>query len=726
MAKQKFKHKQQFTAKQQPTVTEEATHSESPKSKLVFYKEKQAWWLWVALVLTFLSYAGSLNNDFIPNWDDGGYILESEPDKAPIQEITLHNLAVIWDPTNFYKGNYHPLTTTFYMIEFNILKKDVKELKGYETDVYQYEGYYLTKGDAFWFHLINLFIHLLNVFLVCWLIWLITKGNFVAAGLTALFFGIHPMHVESVAWISERKDVLYTALFLGSMISYFFYAYKKQRNNLMYGLSIGLFTLSLFAKSAAVTLPVILLLLDWYLKRKYTLKMLLEKIPFFIIAFIFGILAILSQGDANAIQDLTPLFSWPERFMLASFAFITYLWKLILPMDLLAMYAYPSKLNGSMPLEYMLAPVIAIVIAIVTFWSVKKTRDVAFGVFFFLITISLVLQLLPVGGAVMAERYTYVPYIGIFFFIGKGYAYLIEYKKKLKLLAHIVVVGFTGFFIATTIVRVEVWANGYEVFNDVIKKNPNLPFAYDNLGYYFMKWDKSSDRSLFYYGECLKIDPNYYNALANRGVLYYNTGKYQESLDDFNKALKVRQDKSDPWIGRANTLSTIQEFEKSIPDYNRYMQLKPNDVNAYIWRGIAYYRTNKLDSAIIDFTKAITMEPRRDETYYWRAYALTNTNRDTEAMNDINTGLQLNPKRYDLINLKGVIFHNQKKYREALDAYNTCLQMDPNQGNVYVNRSKTYFELRNYRQAWADINQAGQLKVALDRDYFMRLQSLVN
>ena len=767
MAKKKHQH----IKKNSKDASVQAVQLESIADKgFSFWTKKSKLYLLIALIATAFAYSGSLTNGLIPNWDDGGYIIED----LNVHHLTIPNLENIW--STFYKGNYHPLTTTFYALEYSLVKE-----------------------SPFLYHFNNLVIHLLDVFLVFFLIQLLAKGRTEVSFFTALFFGIHPMHVESVAWISERKDVLYTFFFLISLISYYYYAFKNKTEGRFLYFGILFFSLSMLSKSAAVILPLVMVLIDLFQDRNYSLNRsqlrsstyvnilsfiivivsfwlnkkdpatdasaktnmasmilwfmtigfsafsvvlsiiffrknefkgnfiltnIIEKSGFFMMALVFGILAILSQGEAHAIQDLTPLFNIPERLMLASYATMTYISKMFVPINLMPMYAYPDRIGGHLPLIYQLAPLFVIALAAFVWCSWRKTKVVFFGVIWFFITIILVIQLLPVGGAILSERYTYVPYIGLFFIIGSGLDWVIINKEQLKPLVYAFVILSSIIFMYITFDRVKVWEKGDKLFIDLAEKNPQLPFAYNNLGYYYYKWGKENDKAIFYFNKCLAIDPKNEGALTNRGVLYFNVNKFKEALEDFTNSLKQRQDKGDPWIGRANTYSTLQMFKEAIPDYNRYLKIKPEDTSAYLWRGIAYFRTMKYDSSIADIDYFLKRKPNNDEAYYFRGFDYYNQGNYAQALNDFESAIRMNPKRTDLFNYLGLVKHQLKQYNEALEYFNKAIQIKPDIAEVYVNRSKIYYALGKYLQALKDMQTAGNMRLPLDRNYYLTLVRL--
>jgi protein O-mannosyl-transferase len=669
-------------------------------------RQRELIYILVCVFATLLVYLPSLTNGFIVNWDDGGYIHEHEL----VHSITWHNFITIFNPSTFYKGNYHPLTTFLYAIQ------------------YSFAGL-----NPFLYHLVNLIFHLANVYLVFYFIRLISKRPEVAA-FVALMFGIHPMHVESVAWISELKDVMYTFFFLLSLIQYYNYATKKQSNTRFFLLAILFFFLSLLSKSAAVSLPGVLILLDYYMKRKFNWKLLADKIPFIFLSFAFGYIAILSQSEKGAIQDLTPMFTIFERVLIVCHSTMTYIWKLFVPIQLGAMYPYPSRVNGHFPVIYFIALfIVALLTMLVAYLFIsslilrKKERNYAFGALFFFINIALVLQMLPVGGAAMAERYTYVPYIGFFFIFGVLYDKGLKNKAKimqmLKPLLHIVVAAFVIFFSFLTWQRIEKWKNGEVLMRDLTKVYPYLPFAYNNLGYYYHRWEKNYDKALVEYNTALKMDPTYYQAWSNRGVVYNNTGKHELAIKDFTECLKYKPDNIDALLGRANSLSAINKFQEALPDYDKYLKIKSDDAKGWMWRGMAYAKLKKPEQAFPDLEQSRKLDPKNYEVYYWEGLLYYEKNDYKTALDDLDKSISLETTKPDIYSWRGLVRYKMNMLDSSIDDFNKALSMNPKDGAALVNRSVSYNQKGNYQQAWEDINSAGKLGYPLDKNYFMTLKA---
>src|SRR5258706_5022627 len=274
---------------------------------------------WIApfiLLLTFLAYIPALRAGFV-NWDDGDYIV----DNLIVKDFA--NLkSILSTPV---QGNYHPLTMLSMAIN------------------YQISGL-----NAWSYHLFNLVFHLINCFLVYRLAMLLSYRNIIIAFTTAVLFGIHPMHVESVAWVSERKDVLYGLFFLAALISYTRYADTGSKKQYLF--AIFLMMLSLLSKPAAVVFPAALFCIDILRKRKLTLTLIIEKIPFFIPALIMGILTYYGQSNTGA-TDMAAFFGIGIRILIGFYGIMMYFFKMILPFNLSAFYPFPAR-NISLPNEY--------------------------------------------------------------------------------------------------------------------------------------------------------------------------------------------------------------------------------------------------------------------------------------------------------------------------------------------------------------------------------------
>ncbi|MGQ0827852.1 MAG: tetratricopeptide repeat protein [Bacteroidota bacterium] len=495
----------------------------------------------VLIIVTAAIYFKSLNNQ-LTTWDDKNYITENKDIRSLHGDSINYTIKETF--SSYVMGNYHPLTMLTYCMEYAKYKLNPKP-----------------------YHVTNLIIHLLNALLVFAFIWLLTQQQWVAF-ITALLFAIHPMHVESVAWVAERKDVLYSFFYLSALCTYLVYLKKEKGKWIWYTFIFLLFILGLLSKAMTVTLPIVLFAIDYFLDRKFTGKVILEKLPFIVVSFIFGYIAIEAQKSANAIDDISN-YNFFDRILFTSYGIITYLWKMIAPINLSCFYDYPTKVNGMYPAIFYIAPIIILVLAFLIYRSIRFGKDIVFGFGFFLITIVLVLQILPVGGAIIADRYTYLPYIGIFFILARWINNVMENKlQRSKTLKIPVIVGFTVFSVLCcylTVQRCKIWNNSLVLWNDVIEKYDASPKAYNGRGDAYTI-AKKYDKAVADLSRAIQLKSDYPEAYYNRGLAYYYLGKHEEAISDYTSAIQYNPKLAVAYYNRAGTYFTIQKFQPALED----------------------------------------------------------------------------------------------------------------------------------------------------------------
>jgi tetratricopeptide (TPR) repeat protein len=613
-----------------------------------------------------LVYFNSFQNELIYNWDDAGYILKN----PYINSLSWQNIKDIF--SNFYFSNYQPLTLIVYAVIFKFVGTKV-----------------------FLYHFVQFIFHVLNTFLVYKFISLLQEKKWISIGV-ALLFAVHPMHVESVAWISEMKDVLYTFFFLLALITYHFYVNKPDKKTKWYLWTIFLFILSLLSKPSAVIFSVVLLAMDLYYERLWRWKTWIEKIPFFLLSLAFGIITILAQE--GAIQELEPVLKGYERALIVIYSYILYLWKFFLPINLSAAYPYPIKDGGVLPTEYFIIPIAFIALCIIVY-LLRKNKKFIWGILFFTINLLMVIQIIPVGGMIASERYTYLPYIGLSFSVLTLMGKYIKNVKLNYIILGIVVVIFT--FLAHQ--RTYYWRNGDMLFSDVLEKYPRYAYGYNNRG--FLYWDhyaidvykdnpqmkeKYVEKALQDFTKAISLDYTYAEPFLNRGILYYNTGRPEQALADFNRFLELKPDNPDGLLNRANTLSTLERFNEAIPDYNKYLTIKNDDPKAYMWRGVAYFNIQNYDSAIIDFNKSIEIDPDYYEPYYWLGVIYYNQKDYNNALKYLDLSISKNSNNVNSYIWKGLCYMNMNEYHKAIEQYSEAIEIDPNNITAYINRFNAY------------------------------------
>ena len=534
------------------------------------------WQIAGVILLTFLTYLPALSNGFV-NWDDIVYVFNNDM----ISSFSLANLGKMF--SSFFQGNYHPFSLLSLSFDYHIFQ---------------------FKASGYHFH--NLVIHLINTFLVYKLFIEFLDKDVKKAALVALLFALHPLHVESVAWVSERKDLLYTMYYLMAVIAYIRYLADKKM--LYYYLVNLFFVFSLFSKGQAVTLPVALLVVDYFRSRKFNLVMLTEKIPMFALSVIFGIVAIAAQKENSYFNPLNVPF-WQSVFY-APYGLGMYIVKFVFPVFQTIFYEYPVTSGGGLPPYIYASPlvIIGMILLIVQGW--EKSVTTTFGILFFLATILPVLQFLPVGKAVMAERYSYIPYIGLSVVaVHLFYMVLSKYGKGREMLINIAGSLVLLFFIFQTYSRTQVWKDSYTLWNDVIDKNPACVNAYMNLAFLY-NMDKKYDSAVIACNRCLKTDTSNALIYKNRAIALNNTGNYNLAREDYSKAIMLDPKDKELLMYRGILYTDkLKNFDLAIQDFRNYLSSDPLSEKACFNLSVAFFYKTMYDSSRYYCRKVIKINP---------------------------------------------------------------------------------------------------------------------
>jgi len=523
----------------------------------------------VILLITFLAFLPALKNDMLLTWDDQAYITNNDL----VKNLSMQNIVRIFKEDKGLYANYHPLTTLSLAIN------------------YKFSG-----SGSIGYIATNLFIHLLNTLLVFIFIYLLTKQRLEIALVVSLLFGIHPLHVESVAWISERKDVLYSFFFLLSLICYL--KYTRERNWLMYAVSIALFFFSLLSKAMAASLPLVLLVTDYYLHRKLNIKNLLDKLPYFALALVLGLYAIHIQSEGKAIGSIT--FPLGLRILHVCYGFIMYIIKTIIPAGLSAFYPYPYPLlNSSWVLDNtppvlfitFTGTIIVLALSVIIYLRNRSSaQTIVSGLLFYSATLIMVLQFIPVGRAIMADRYAYLPSIGLFLIAGYFFDKFYK-KKKSRVIAVTLLSIFTVILFFLTLQRTSVWRNDETLWADVIGKFPNdnrVKIAYANRSMYYERI-KKYDLALKDLLTITALNPKDDNILENIGKIYgQNMNDLATSLIYLEKAYEANPMNLEVLKDLGTAYGIAGDARKSIDYSLKGLAIQPDDAFLLMNTGIGY------------------------------------------------------------------------------------------------------------------------------------------
>ena len=436
----------------------------------------------VIVAVTFIAFSPTLSDGFT-NWDDDKYVTNNPYLRHFSLDNVKNNLLSTY-------GYYQPLTMISYMVDFAAFQL-------------RPAGYHFT----------NILLHCINALLVFALIFGLT-GRYKIGFLVSLLFALHPLRVESVAWVSERKDVLSALFYFLSLLSYIRYVKKSQRRS--YLSCMLLFVLSLLSKPLAISVPLVFLLIDYVMNKKPDKKNLTKKIPFFAIAALCAILAYTTQKSTGAISEYPSCWL---RMCVPFYGMLFYIVKTIVPMHLSAFYPFPVNLDASLKAQILLSPILMIGIAAAVYYSRGFSKKAVFGALFFLVTMAPVLQFVPIGKFIVAERYSYIPLIGVYFAFAEGLAWVYGNKLKNKIAAKKILIACLCMLLCVfgciTFQRCGVWKNSMTLWNDVIAQFP-VAFAYNHRGVaYHAKGDYNL--AIGDYTQAITLDPNYAMAYNNRG-----------------------------------------------------------------------------------------------------------------------------------------------------------------------------------------------------------------
>lgn len=527
-------------------------------------------WLILAAIslLTWLAYQNCLSHDFT-NWDDDKYVYEN-----PILKMEK-GAAVREAFAKPYYLLYTPLTLLSYALNW------------------WYQG---PEPDAF--VLTNILLHILNSLVVVALVRSMTQ-SIPAAAVAGLAFALHPMHVESVAWISERKDVLYTLFFFAGMLTWTWY--QREKNKQFYFLTLLLFLLSCLSKPSAVIFPVILILLD--LRRtmmqapglsffdSLNPRKHLDKIPFFLLSLVFGwilLFGVETQGGQTHSEGFTShTFGSLENVLIAIYSFVWYPLKALFPHPLCAFYAYPLN-TEPLPWYIWASPLPLAGFAWLLFrsWQ-KKQADVFFTLTYFAVAIFLFIKVLTTVGAITYDRYFYVASFSFCLLAGIGFDRLFA-SGKWRVPALVLAVAISGLWLYKTRSQTEIWKDSYALTGNMLEHYPrHLPFAYNNRGLWLNEKGRIPE-AIEQFRNAIRLDPQSPNAWLNAGKSFGELGQPDSAIYYLENCLQRSDGDSKVYNNLGNAYGMLGNFPKALENFQKSLRLDPENANAYYNLGVTY------------------------------------------------------------------------------------------------------------------------------------------
>ncbi len=615
--------------------------------------------IYLFLIIATLAVFWQVNNGGFIFFDDPQYVTENNH----VQNgVTLEG--VRWAITTGYFGNWHPLTWLSHMLDIQLFGLEPR-----------------------WHHLTNLLFHIANTLLLFFVLYRMTKAHWESAFVAALF-ALHPLHVESVAWVSERKDVLSTFFWILTMGAYCYYVERPKLQR--YLIVVAFFGLGLLAKPMLVTLPFVLLLLDYWPLQRFQQKMrdlkigitigkpvsgdkqkgkskrkpaaeeaviaektadvqyhwalvrplLWEKIPLIALAAASSIVTYLVQQKGGMVKSFE-MFPLSVRISNAFVSYVTYIGKTIWPNNLAAIYTHP----GSLPTWQVIgAALILIAVTIAVIWKARRIPYLAVGWLWYAGTLVPVIGLVQVGLQARADRYTYLPLIGLFIMATWGISELSKswrYRKEaLTAVSTVILIGLC----IVTWTQIRFWQNSITLLDHALRVTHDNYIAYYNRGL-TNEHLGNYKQAIMDYDKSIEINPKFHvRAYYNRGHAYTILGNYQQAIADYDKAIEIYPEYDEAYFNRGCVYAILGNNKQAIDDYDKAIEINPNKADPYVNRGNAYARLDNYQQAIGDYNKAIETNPQYGEAYFIRGHAYWQLGNKQQAMDDLKAAARLGQK----------------------------------------------------------------------------------
>ncbi len=642
------------------------------------------WSFLICLTLTLVTLAVyfQVHNFKFMTFDDFDYVY-----KNPNIQNGITFKSIQWALTARYALNWHPLTWLSHMLDWQLYGSNPA-------------GHHLT----------NLIFHIANALLLFLVLKRMTNAIWQSAFVAALF-ALHPLHVESVAWVAERKDVLSTFFWILTMWAYL--RYVKHPGVVRYLMTMLVFALGLMAKSMLVTMPFVLLLLDYWpldrIKRvdwKTISQLILEKIPFVILSAASAVLTFIAQQSGGVVVSLAGL-SLKYRIYIAFISYIEYIRMMIWPAGLAFFYPHPGP---NVSVSYALISVVLLLaITVLVILFAKNHRYLFTGWFWYLGTLIPVIRFVQIGEQAMADRYTYITLTGLFIIIAWGLPELLEKLPHRKFILWTSSLIVLSALTVCTYFQTQYWKDtitvcqrALAVTNDncnahfcmtkelleqgrideaiwhntqALRIKPDYIDALSGLGAALHQAGRV-DEAVVYYKKAIEIDPRTFEANANLGVVLASRGKFAEAAEHYEIAMKTMDT---PRVHRnyAAALFNLGRFQEAIAHYRKALLIMPNDPVVINELGYTLARTGKFDEAITLYNKALQISPDNVNIHLNLGTALTGSGKFDEAVKEYDKIIRIQPNNAVAHNDFGVVLYRLGKLDDAVAQFRQAIQVNP-------------------------------------------------
>jgi tetratricopeptide (TPR) repeat protein len=658
------------------------------QSRDLTYPRRTVASIYACLVLIIFGvFSQTLRHEFV-NYDDDVYVYEN-----PAISGGLTTEGIIWGFTHVHTSYWHPLTWISHMLDA--------------------EFYGLNAGGH---HLTSVLLHAVTAILLFKLLLLLSSAterdsreSFWCSAVVAALFAIHPLRVESVAWVSERKDVLSGLFFMLTLMAYVRYARLQaatdtRRSKIFsYLLVLLLFGLGLMSKPMLVTLPCVLLLLDyWPLGRlkldssfsfRHSKYILLEKLPMLLMSAVCSVAAVLATVETGAIDEKLPML-W--RIGNAAAAYATYLWQTVWPTGLAVLYPHPAD---RLPLSAAILSLVLITVicAVVFLWR-RKYPYAPTGWLWFMGMLVPVIGFMQVGAQAHADRYTYLPQIGLFILLVWGVADLSRPWRHRR-----IVLGssMTAILIALAIcswIQTTHWRDSKSLWTHTLKYTSNNWTAHNNLGtILFRQGDVRG--AIEQYKKALSIHPNHDGAHNNLGNALHAQGKLAEAVECYKRTLELNANHQEAHNNLGFVLHAQGEYAEAVECYRRALDINPTFAVAHNNLGMTLYTQGKLSEAVVHFREAVKIKPHYSDAHNNLGGILTLEGKLSEAIEHYRSALQIEPDYMEAEKNLNIALASRERLAEKIEHYRRYLSTYPDDANALLNMGTTLQTLGMFAEA---------------------------
>ena len=592
--------------------------------------------------------------------------------------------AIRWAFTSFYAANWHPFTWLSHIVDFSLF------------------------GPQAWgHHLSSVIFHSANVVLL-FLFLSKATGSTWRSAVVAILFGVHPLHVESVAWVAERKDVLNTFFALLTLLAYLRWTQCVDRGSkIWYFVALLCFALSLGSKGMSVTLPILLLLLDyWPLGRLQSIKtirgFLIEKLPFIVLSIAVSGVTIVAQNSGGALKALVPL---STRCSNAAVSIPRYLFKLVWPHDLAVYYpyAFPSSV------AVLLSLVLIVGASAAAFYWRKTFPWLFVGWYWFLVSVLPVIGIIQIGTQSIADRYLYWSSIGPTISVVWAFGWL---GDKFWIVRKSLAPAACGIAIALgalTQRQLGFWKSSETLFQHNLAVTSNNALGHLNLGVALGNRGANNE-ALFHLREAVRIAPTYPDARVNLGMALREAGRFSEAIPEFEIAIQLKPDYGKAHANLAITLHKENDFSQAISEYQKALQLDPISPEIRVAFGLALQGSGQIEAALAQFEEAIKEESSFAGAHSNRGIVLEKLGRLEESITEYRKALSLDPKNSDAsLNLPVVLF-KAGHVDDAIAQVRKLIEQRPDYAEGYFNLGGMLYSKDDFDGAIAAYKRALELK----------------